>query len=105
AKPHRARTGRAAPSLASLTGGPIIFASTGEGLDDFEAFHPDRMASRVIDLGDISTLIGPAQQACDEEEGVKLADRQATEQFTLEDFLAQMQQLRGAGSIKKMLGM
>ncbi|MCD5346860.1 signal recognition particle protein [Agromyces sp. H3Y2-19a] len=97
--------GGAALSVASITGRPIIFASTGEGLDDFEPFHPDRMASRILDLGDILTLIEQAQQAFDEEEAMKVAEKLAKEQFTLEDFLAQMQQLRGAGSIKKMLGM
>jgi signal recognition particle subunit SRP54 len=97
--------GGAALSVASVTGRPIIFASTGEGLDDFEPFHPDRMASRILDLGDILTLIEQAQQAFDEEEALAVAEKLATEQFTLEDFLKQMQQLRGAGSIKKMLGM
>ncbi|MDR5699973.1 signal recognition particle protein [Agromyces aerolatus] len=97
--------GGAALSVASVTGRPIMFASTGEGLDDFEPFHPDRMASRILDLGDILTLIEQAQQAFDEEEAMKVAEKLANEQFTLEDFLAQMQQLRGAGSIKKMLGM
>jgi len=97
--------GGAALSVASVTGRPIIFASTGEGLDDFEPFHPDRMASRILDLGDILTLIEQAQQAFDEEEAMKVAEKLANEQFTLEDFLGQMQQLRGAGSIKKMLGM
>jgi len=97
--------GGAALSVASVTGRPIIFASTGETLDDFEPFHPDRMASRILDLGDILTLIEQAQQAFDEEEALKVAEKIASEQFTLEDFLAQMQQLRGAGSIKKMLGM
>ena len=97
--------GGAALSVASVTGRPIIFASTGEGLDDFEPFHPDRMASRILDLGDILTLIEQAQQAFDEEEAKKVAEKLATDQFTLDDFLAQMQQLKGAGSIKKMLGM
>lgn len=97
--------GGAALSVASVTGRPIIFASTGEGLDDFEPFHPDRMASRILDLGDILTLIEQAQSAFDEEEAMKVAEKFATDQFTLDDFLAQMQQLRGAGSIKKMLGM
>ncbi|WP_395242875.1 signal recognition particle protein [Agromyces sp. MMS24-K17] len=97
--------GGAALSVASVTGRPIIFASTGEGLDDFEPFHPDRMASRILDLGDILTLIEQAQQAFDEEEALKVAEKIASEQFTLDDFLKQMQQLRGAGSIKKMLGM
>jgi signal recognition particle subunit SRP54 len=97
--------GGAALSVASVTGRPIIFASTGETLDDFEPFHPDRMASRILDLGDILTLIEQAQQAFDEEEALAVAEKLATEQFTLEDFLKQMQQLRGAGSLKKMLGM
>ncbi|AZC14163.1 MULTISPECIES: signal recognition particle protein [unclassified Microbacterium] len=97
--------GGAALSVASVTGRPIIFASTGEGLDDVEAFHPDRMASRILDLGDILTLIEQAQQAFDEEEARKVAEKIATEQFTLEDFLQQMQQLKKMGSMKKMLGM
>lgn len=97
--------GGAALSVASVTGRPIIFASTGETLDDFEPFHPDRMASRILDLGDILTLIEQAQQAFDEEEALAVAEKLATETFTLEDFLKQMQQLRGAGSLKKMLGM
>ena len=97
--------GGAALSVASVTGRPIIYASTGEGLDDLEAFHPDRMASRILDLGDILTLIEQAQQAFDEEEAMKMAEKLATEQFTLEDFLEQMQQMRKMGSMKKMLGM
>ncbi|GAA5154382.1 signal recognition particle protein [Microbacterium pseudoresistens] len=97
--------GGAALSVASLTGRPIIFASTGEGLDDLEPFHPDRMASRILDLGDILTLIEQAQQAFDEEEAKKVAEKLATETFTLEDFLEQMQQLKKMGSMKKMLGM
>jgi len=97
--------GGAALSVASITGRPIIFASTGEGLDDLEAFHPDRMASRILDLGDILTLIEQAQQAFDEEEAQKVAEKLASEQFTLEDFLEQLQQVRKMGSMKKMLGM
>ena len=97
--------GGAALSVASVTGRPIIFASTGEGLDDFEPFHPDRMASRILDLGDILTLIEQAQEAFDEEEARKVAEKFATDTFTLDDFLKQMQQLRNMGSIKKMMGM
>ncbi|MDM7886627.1 signal recognition particle protein [Curtobacterium citri] len=97
--------GGAALSVASVTGRPIMFASTGEGLDDFEPFHPDRMASRILDLGDILSLIEQAQQAFDEDEARKVAEKIATDSFTLDDFLAQMQQLRKAGSIKGMLGM
>ena len=97
--------GGAALSVASVTGRPIIYASTGENLEDLEAFHPDRMASRILDLGDILTLIEQAQQAFDEEEARKVAEKLATEQFTLEDFLEQLQQMKKMGSMKKMLGM
>jgi signal recognition particle subunit SRP54 len=95
--------GGAALSVASVTGRPIIFASTGEGLDDLEAFHPDRMASRILDLGDILTLIEQAQGAFDEEEARKVAEKIATDSFTLEDFLQQMQQLKKMGSMKEQL--
>ncbi|KPG85711.1 signal recognition particle protein [Frigoribacterium sp. RIT-PI-h] len=97
--------GGAALSVASVTGRPIMFASTGESLDDFEPFHPDRMASRILDLGDILSLIEQAQQAFDEEEAMAVAQKIATDSFTLDDFLTQMQQLRKMGSIKGMLGM
>ncbi|MBC7591248.1 MAG: signal recognition particle protein [Salinibacterium sp.] len=97
--------GGAALSVASITGRPILFASTGESLDDFEPFYPDRMASRILDLGDILTLIETAQKNFDEEESRKVAEKFATDSFTLEDFLGQMQQLKNMGSIKNMLGM
>ena len=97
--------GGAALSVASITGRPIMFASTGEGLDDFEPFYPDRMASRILDLGDILTLIEQAQQNFDEDEAKKVAEKFATDTFTLDDFLKQMQQLKNMGSIKGMLGM
>jgi signal recognition particle subunit SRP54 len=97
--------GGAALSVASLTGRPIMFASTGEGLDDFEPFHPDRMASRILDLGDILTLIEQAQANFDEDEARKVAEKFATDTFTFEDFLTQMQQLKNMGSLKSMLGM
>ncbi|MBF4571077.1 signal recognition particle protein [Herbiconiux sp. VKM Ac-1786] len=97
--------GGAALSVASVTGRPIIFASTGETLDAFEPFYPDRMASRILDLGDILSLIEQAQGAFDEEEARKVAEKFATDSFTLDDFLKQMQQLRNVGSIKKMMSM
>lgn len=97
--------GGAALSVASVTGRPIIFASTGESLDAFEPFHPDRMASRILDLGDILTLIEQAQEAFDEDEARAMAEKFSTDTFTLDDFLKQMQQLRNMGSIKKMMGM
>src|ERR1700709_1136400 len=75
--------GGAALSVASVTGRPIVFASTGEKLEDFEPFHPDRRASRILDLGDILTLIEQAQQSFDEQEALELAEKIATSTFTL----------------------
>ena len=97
--------GGAALSVRGLTNRPIVFASTGESLDALEPFHPDRMASRILDLGDILTLIEQAQKNFDEDEAAKVAEKLATETFTLEDFLDQLQQVRKMGSMKSMLGM
>ena len=97
--------GGAALSVSSVTGKPIIFASNGEAMDAFEPFYPDRMASRILDMGDILTLIEQAQKQFDEAEAQKIADKIAKDQFTLEDFLEQMQQLRKMGNIKSMLAM
>jgi signal recognition particle subunit SRP54 len=98
--------GGAALSVASVTGRPVMFASTGEGLDDFELFHPDRMASRILDMGDVLTLIEQAEKNWDRDEAARMAKKFADqEDFTLEDFLAQMQQIRKMGSMKKLLGM
>lgn len=97
--------GGAALSVAKVTGQPIIFASTGEKLEELEEFHPDRMASRILDLGDILTLIEQAQKTFDAEEAAKVAEKIASSQFTLEDFLQQMQQLKNMGSMKQMLSM
>lgn len=97
--------GGAALSVASVTGKPILFSSTGEGLKDFEVFHPDRMASRILDMGDILTLIEKAQKQFDEEEARQAAEKMAEGSFGLDDFLAQLQQVRQLGSMKKLLGM
>jgi signal recognition particle subunit SRP54 len=97
--------GGAALSVATITGAPILFSSTGEGLDAFEPFYPDRMASRILDMGDVISLIEQAQKNFDAEESQKLADKIATESFTLQDFLEQMQQLRKMGNMKNILGM
>ena len=97
--------GGAALSVASVTGKPIIFSSTGEGLDAFEPFYPDRMASRILDMGDILTLIEQAQKQFDEQSALEMAEKLAKDSFTLEDFLDQMQQLRKMGSLKSMLAM
>jgi len=95
--------GGAALSVSSVTGKPIIFASTGESMEAFEPFYPDRMASRILDMGDILTLIEQAQKQFDEGEAAKLAEKLAKEAFTLEDFLEQMQQLKKMGSMKDLL--
>lgn len=97
--------GGAALSVANVTGAPILFSSTGEGLDAFEPFYPDRMASRILDMGDVISLIEQAQRTFDQEESQKLADKIANEEFTLQDFLEQMQQLRKMGNMKNLLGM
>ena len=97
--------GGAALSVSSVTGKPIIFSSTGEGMDAFEPFYPDRMASRILDMGDILTLIEQAQKQFDEVEAQKMAEKIANSEFTLEDFMEQMQQLRKMGNIKNMLSM
>jgi signal recognition particle subunit SRP54 len=98
--------GGAALSVASVTGRPILYASTGEKLTDFEVFHPDRMASRILDMGDVLTLIEQAERSFDAEQTEKMAGKLAAgEDFTLEDFLEQMNQLKKMGSLKKMIGM
>ena len=97
--------GGAALSVATITEAPILFSSTGESLEAFEPFYPDRMASRILDMGDILTLIEQAQKAFDEEESQRLADKIAADQFTLQDFLEQMQQLRKLGSMKGIMAM
>ncbi|AZQ76963.1 signal recognition particle protein [Flaviflexus ciconiae] len=97
--------GGAALSVRGVTGVPVLFASTGEKLEDFERFHADRMASRILDMGDVLTLIEQAQKAYDEKEAEDLAEKMAEGTFTLNDFLAQLQQVRKMGSMKKMLGM
>jgi len=97
--------GGAALSVRSVTGRPIMFASTGEKLDDFDVFHPDRMASRILDMGDVLTLIEQAEKAFDAEEAAKAAEKVAGGTFTLNDFLGQMEALAKMGSMTKLLGM
>jgi len=98
--------GGAALSVVTVTGVPVMFASTGEKLGDIELFHPDRMASRILDMGDVLTLIEQAEKAFDAEEAEKMAGKVlAGEDFTLDDFLSQMQSLRKMGSLGKLLGM
>src|SRR6202020_509693 len=84
--------GGAALSIVELTGRPIMFASAGEKLEDFDVFHPDRMAGRILDMGDMLTLIEQAERHFDQEQTTALADRLVSgEGFTLEDFVEQMQ--------------
>lgn len=97
--------GGAALSVRGVTGAPILFASTGEGLDDFERFHADRMAGRILDMGDILTLIEEAERKFDQAETERMAERAAAGELTLDDFLSQLQQMRKLGSMKKVLGM
>ena len=98
--------GGAALSVRQITGQPIIFASTGEKLDDFDAFHPDRMASRILDMGDVLTLIEQAERAFDSDQAAKMAEKvQKGQDFTLEDFLQQMQAIKKMGSLSKLVGM
>jgi signal recognition particle subunit SRP54 len=98
--------GGAALSIVQLTGRPIMFASAGEKLEDFDLFHPDRMASRILDLGDILTLIEQAEKNFDAEQTANLAGRLASgEGFTLEDFVEQLSMVRKLGPIGNILGM
>ena len=97
--------GGAALSIASITGKPVMFASNGEKLTDFDLFHPDRMASRILDMGDVMTLIEQAEKAFDAEQAAKAAGKLQTGDFTLDDFLEQMQQVRKLGSMSKIMGM
>jgi signal recognition particle subunit SRP54 len=98
--------GGAALSIVELTGRPIMFASSGEKLEDFDLFHPDRMASRILDLGDVLTLIEQAEKAFDREQTESLAGRIASgEGFTLEDFVEQLSMVRKLGPIGNLLGM
>lgn len=97
--------GGAALSVRGVTGAPVLFSSTGEGLEDFERFHADRMASRILDMGDLLTLIEQAERTFDEKEAADAAAKLASGEFTLDDFLSQLRQLRKMGSMKKILGM
>ncbi len=98
--------GGAALSVKGVTGRPIMFASIGEKLTDFEVFHPDRMASRILDMGDMLTLIEQAEKAFDAQETERMAAKMSKgEDFTLDDFLKQMQSIKKMGSLGKIMGM
>jgi len=98
--------GGAALSVATVTGRPIMFSSIGEGPKDFEVFHPDRMASRILDMGDVLTLIEQAEKAFDQGQADEMARKfLAEEDFTFDDFLQQMSAIKKMGSLKSMLKM
>jgi signal recognition particle subunit SRP54 len=98
--------GGAALSIRQLTGRPVMFASTGEKLEDFDVFHPDRMASRILDLGDVLTLIEQAERTFDQDQAATMAGKLASgEGFTLEDFVEQLAMVRKLGPIGNLLGM
>ena len=97
--------GGAALSVRGVTGAPVLFSSTGEGLTDFERFHADRMAGRILDMGDLLTLIEQAERTLDRQEAEAAAAKLARGTFTLDDFLGQLRQVRRMGSMKKLLGM
>jgi signal recognition particle subunit SRP54 len=97
--------GGAALSVRQVTGAPILFASNGERLEDFDVFHPDRMASRILGMGDLLTLIEQAEQAFDAEQAEETAAKIGSGELTLEDFLEQMQAIRKMGPIANLLGM
>jgi signal recognition particle subunit SRP54 len=99
--------GGAALSVANVTGRPIMFASTGEKLDDFDVFHPERMASRILGMGDVLTLIEQAERTFEADETAKMAERMlgGNGELTLEDFLEQMMMVKRMGPIGNLLGM
>ena len=97
--------GGAALSVKAVTGKPILFASTGEKLGDFEKFHPDRMSQRILGMGDVLSFIERAEQQVDEDEAKELERKLRKNQFTLEDFLDQLKKIRRMGPLTSLLGM
>jgi signal recognition particle subunit SRP54 len=95
--------GGAALSVKAVTGKPILYASTGEKLADFERFHPDRMAQRILGMGDVMTLVEKAERQMDEHKAAELERKIRKEQFTLDDFLDQLQQVRKMGPLTNLL--
>jgi signal recognition particle subunit SRP54 len=97
--------GGAALSIKAVTGKPILYASTGEKLGDFEPFHPDRMASRILGMGDVLTFIERAEKTVDAERAAELERKIRKQEFGLDDFLDQMKQVRRMGPIGGLIGM
>ena len=97
--------GGAALSVHAVTGCPVLMTGTGERLDNLEPFHPDRMASRILGMGDVISLVEKAQQVVDQEEMERMQERLLEDRFTLEDFLAQIQQVKKMGPMENLLEM
>jgi signal recognition particle subunit SRP54 len=97
--------GGAALSITHITGRPIYFAGTGEKLSDLEPFYPDRMASRILGMGDVLTLIDKAQKSMDEDKAREAAEKMARAEFTLDDFLVQMREVKKLGPLQDLLAM
>jgi signal recognition particle subunit SRP54 len=97
--------GGAALSVKAVTGKPILFASVGEKLDQFERFHPDRMAQRILGMGDVMSLIEKAEAQFEEDEAKELERKLRKNEFTLEDFLKQLKTIRKMGPLQSLLGM
>jgi signal recognition particle subunit SRP54 len=97
--------GGAALSMKSVTGKPIKFAGVGEKLEDFEPFHPERMASRILGMGDVVSLVEKAAEAVDMNEAKRMEEKMRKGQFTLEDFLDQLRQMKKLGSLESIVGM
>jgi signal recognition particle subunit SRP54 len=91
--------------MKAVTGKPIKFAGMGEKLEDFEPFHPERMASRILGMGDVVSLVEKAAEAVDLEDAKKLEEKMRKGQFTLEDFLEQLRQMKKLGSLESIVGM
>lgn len=97
--------GGAALSIKTVSGAPIKFAGVGEKLEDLEVFHPDRMAQRILGMGDVVSLVEKAQEAIDEKEAMRMAEKMRRADFDLEDFLAQMRQIKKLGSMGSLIKM
>ena len=97
--------GGAALSVKAVTGKPILYASTGEKLGELERFHPDRMATRILGMGDVMSLVEKAEEVSDQEQAAELERKMRRQEFTLEDFLTQMKQVRRMGPLSNVLGM
>ncbi|MDR0997624.1 MAG: signal recognition particle protein [Treponema sp.] len=97
--------GGAALSLKTITGKPLKFVGTGEKPEDFEPFHPDRVAGRILGMGDVVSLVEKAQEVIDQKEALELRQKMEKENFTLEDWLAQIRSVKKMGSLKSMLDM